>query len=264
MIHPVFSKLHDLNTAEVCSEIFKEHEYIFVATEESCRKYECDSFPPTPAYFGSVIFAYLDIQDTGMVGIRQQMILLDSDVVTTDEISNMYSKNVEEVSSLSSTLDVIDFWVDECMGESITYKEWYAHKTLQTGNRLLAAHIIARTADDGGLIDAIALPRIISEELPLIARDTVMAIRPDIDELKQSGFSKLSDYQIDEMLKMFSTNDPILKSLGHVAACSLLPDTKLLASRLKNIQKIGDHQTLTTNTNRASRRANKHNRRRLK
>ena len=264
MIHPVFNELQDIKVAEVCSEIFKEREYIFVTNEESNRKYDCDSFPPTPAYFGSVIFAYIDKLNTGMMGIRQQMIMLGSGMVTTDEIADMYSKNVGEVSNLSGILDGIDYGVDEHTGEFIDCKEWYVRKTLQKGNKLLSAHIIARTVSEGELIGATVLPRIVSEDLPLLARDTVIAMRSDINELKKSGFSRLSDYQIDEMLKLFSTNDPILKGLGHVAACSLLPDAGLISSRLGDTQEISGSHSSSTNPNRAARRANKHNKRRLK
>ncbi len=152
MIHPVFNELQDIKAAEVCSEIFKERDYIFVTNEESNRKYDCYSFPPAPAYFGLVIFAYIDKLNTGMMGLRQQMMMLDSGMVTADEIADMYSKNVGEVSNLSGILDGIDYGVDEHTGEFIDYKEWYVRKTLQKGNKLLAAHIIARTASEGELL----------------------------------------------------------------------------------------------------------------
>lgn len=263
MIHPIFDFMPDKNVAEICSEIFDVPKFTFATNERSCQRYEGDGYPPTPAYLGAMAITYLEETEPGLFNARSQFTSVDSTSISLPEVADMYEDYVGRLQSETGILNVIYFGENEASKNDIDLTTWYVNKVAQKGGKLLSAYVISRAEVDGQLIDAVAIPRGVADDLPLMARDTVATLRPELEKMANS--EKTDDQvkgHIREILKIFLINDPILKNISTIASASLLPDAKQLSDtlRLADLPK-SPSQPPKSGGNRASRRANKKGRR---
>lgn len=236
MIHPAFQGIQDTSMANAFTEIFTQN-FKFTATPEIAMRYEEGGFPPTPSHLTSITAAYLDTSAAGDIGIKRQFVGLQPDLANLDEVAQLYETNVRELQKKTGILAMIavaNAELHDGIGGIEGVQSWYIDKVGSNGGRLLAAHITARTIEDKQMIDAVAIPRPVFDELPLLARDTFSTLRPHIDDLVNSRITDGDEkQQINKVMKTFLCNDPVLENLGAVAASSLLPDAQQFASTLR-------------------------------
>lgn len=87
---------------------------------------------------------------------------------------------------------------------------------------MLAAHMIARVERDGALIDALVLPRSVSEGIPLLMRNTIAPLASQLDP-NDPRFSSL---------QLLLQGDPTAREPAAIAAASFLPKSSILKRAL--------------------------------
>lgn len=235
MVHPAFLNLDNKPMADACSEIFEDN-FKFTSTPEIAMKYGEGGFPPVPAHLTTVTAAYLEPNPTTGLTSRVQFVSLQADQSDLVEVAELYTSNVgvfQEMTNILDALMSLDKNQESNLNGIQKVQSWYAEKVTSNGGTLLAAHITARTVDDNQLIDTITFPKVIFSELPLLARENFLELKPQIDEIiSDELLEDETKEQINSVAKTFLRNDPILQNLGTIAASTFLPNAELLSQKL--------------------------------
>ena len=122
-------------------------------------------FPPEPAELLTISAAYL--RDGAPTGIKQEFLGLSSRLPSTNAAVRMYRTTVDRRQDmlpllLSLTSEIPDFE----SGDAI--RKFCVDAVRANRTHLLAAHLIAKGERDGQLMDALILPRRVSEDLPRV------------------------------------------------------------------------------------------------
>jgi hypothetical protein len=260
VIHPVFRELPDKSQAEACSEMF-DMDFKFATDQSLADRYSDAGFPPTPAYMTSVTAAYLEHQANGEVGVRAQFMGFDHKKTKPSEIAELYEGSVGFFQSNAEMLTTIGNLSEELhggVGGAEGVKTWHINKVARAGGRLLAAHVTSRAIVDGRLIEAVAVPCGVFNDLPLLARHAISTLRPALEDVISSDtYPEDEKDLVKKAMRSFLSNDETIKSLGTISAASFLPEAKQLAAMLR-AQSVTGAPSANPGTNRAERRRQQH------
>lgn len=235
MLHPSIKVIPNASMAEASNEIF-DRDFKFSSGHYISDKYGYNNFPPTPSYLTSITATYIEPMSRKEELIKQRFVCLNPDLASTSEIAELYETTVGSLQSLTDIFDIISRDPLIATGEKSTFnlRPWYESKVINSNSRLIAAHITARTIEDHQLIDSIAVPQVIFDELPLLVRNTITSKLPIFEDVIENNLISQEDSaKLEIVLKDFLSNDPILQNLGAIAASSYLPDAKKMATTLR-------------------------------
>jgi len=252
MIHEIYKDIPSLDMAEACSEILLTNNFKYVVAQEFEDKYRSDHFPPEPAHLTSVVAAYLE-GDPKENRVRRQFATLHPDV-KPEEISADYRQQVGERQLFIPFLEKIVTIVPELNGTLTGTKMWCARKVGEQGGRLVAAHLTARVARNNDLIGALVIPKSVTTELPLIIRDTLVRVLPQIT--KYSEDNTIAQDELDTFLKAIGPHlrgEDLATCLAEIAFASILPETNVFIEAITNTPKSTPNPTNTPGEDRATR-----------
>lgn len=242
MSHPVFEYIPNTSMAEACSEMISTKpgiQFKFATMPEVMIEYNETEFPPVPSSIIAITAAYLEDQGNRGYSVNRQFVANQLDSITPNEVADLYKSTVGHFQRVSSVLNAISAVSDEFNSEAndiLGLQKWYGNQVIKTGGRLITAHVIARTKTDEKLIDALATPKVVYDNLPLIARESVVSLNTKINEvLDKDFFDNERSEQIKSSIQRFLQNDSIIYSLGFVAASTFLPEADDFASKISSV-----------------------------
>jgi hypothetical protein len=108
---------------------------------------------------------------------------------------------------------------------------------------LVAAHLIGRTASKGALIQAIAYPKVLDDQIGLEIRDFAVSILPAMDSIREELEESMDNeafYQADEIFKSILRMDGRMRVIGTMAAASVLTDAQIFRNGI-NFQNYSEN-----------------------
>lgn len=220
MIRPPFDKVPDPSAAEALSEMLEPGMCKFMLGESYpvAPGQENTGFPPEPAELLCVSSgAYLRT----VLGIQKRFAQLSPDLPTRGQILGLYRDGVhkrqEQVSLLVRTFGEISGLRNER-----AFQDLALDIAKETGNRLVAAHVIARLASTGNLIDALVIPTAMAEGVHMTLRNHVAPLAAEY----ATGGPEF------ESLRSFLRGDADSREPAAIVAATLLPRLAIMKKAL--------------------------------
>lgn len=228
-IRPEFAALPNQAMAAAISEPFMQvGEYKFIHDQ----LYGEPDFPPVPTTIMTILAAYLEDDRFG-IPVRRKMAVLTDKIPDPRQASELYERRVGMLQQAEPRLKQLEYVAARLQGD-VSIDLATVRTTYHSGRRLLAAHIIGRTLQDGVLIDALCYPALVKQQVPLLARDALVRLLPTIDELGPNRLEGVgSGKEVHDGLKALMQNDESISLLGAVAVCGFLPTPEQFRSSLE-------------------------------
>lgn len=230
MSQPRFSGITDPQVASACNEMFVPDVCTFWGM--NAEHPEGAGFPPVPAYITNIMAAYIETAHFGQPsGVRRQLAQLDEDhQPTSGELIDIYDTCVGYVQKnfLPGLLKVTELVPG--LEDRDGLQDWCIEQTASNRHKLLAAFVLAREIKSNTLIGAIAYPKVIMHQLPLLVREGIIGVLPHVRNLVEvPGFIPESvaadiNYFVDGTL----SNNPRNRTMAAAAVASFLPSTEEL------------------------------------
>ncbi|MDQ5913740.1 MAG: hypothetical protein QG623_359 [Patescibacteria group bacterium] len=223
-IHAAFERIPDEGMAEAASDWVLTNGYKFATLPYVEEQYGGDGkFPPVPAYTTAVTVAYL--QDTPQgTGLRTQRCNMFTDLTSEEVVSAKYQERVGRIQDQEELFAGIVRVIPEFNYTIEGMKTWCMERVKREGLKVVAAHQVCQVPADNGVIDALVFPKCIMQDLPLIFRNQVVSLNPQLREIANSGvFPSLTNSILDEGIGPLLRGDAIIANLADAAAALILP-----------------------------------------
>ena len=245
-IHPIFESVAELDydLASACSELFIPEEYTFVQPSDVYTEDDA-GFPPEPSELLTVVASYIEYDSRGLSqGIRSNYISIHEDPVPDAVVGDIYESYVGMLQDSFKTMQSGLLQGVPKLGEyPHSMRQFCLESTQKEDRRLVAAHLIGRTASKGALIQAIAYPRVLDDEIGLEIRDFAVSILPAMDTIRKELEESMDNeafYQADEIFKSILRMDGRMRVIGTMAAASILPDAQIFRNGI-NFQNYSEN-----------------------
>lgn len=219
MLHPVLEVVPDRYVAEACNEAFQP-DYTFYSTgprDELGR-----IFPSEPAYITSILAAYFEPGG----GIRRQLVGLDLSAVPLEDVAAEYQRLIGPLQRFMP--DIVEVTDDmHVFDEEGGIQAFFAEQVERKGNKLLAAHMVAKVAANDRILSALGYPKSLSHDIPFRIRDYTLAVARIRELFRQT------DSEWNKKIQPVLRVEERVKKVGAVVAASFLPEPQLLAQQLR-------------------------------
>ena len=231
IIHPAFEQVAKQNYefASACSEMFNTTSYTFVQPSDVYIEDEIIGFPPEPSEILSVVGSYIETSpSTGNTAVRTQYVGLTDNQLPGEIVGEIYGNYVGSLQhSFMSLHQGMLKSVPELGKDLSGVRDYCVKSTIRGKAKLVAAHLIARTVAEGTLLQAVAYPKLIDNDIGLDVRNYTVNILPGIHELRSKFEDTIDPEELsqgDEILKSILRMDGRMRIIGTMAAASVLPE----------------------------------------
>src|SRR5579862_1749679 len=151
MIHPLFEPLPDRRKAEIFSDVMSGR-YTFASGGPDQPVAPDSTWPQEPTYIAAMAISYLEDDN-----FRSQHVDLHPNQLSREEESLLYEQRVGGYQSVVAELDAL---IQVTEYEDL--RTYYLERLRQSGDRVLAAWLVGRSATSGVLLDSLATPKSIA------------------------------------------------------------------------------------------------------
>lgn len=234
MIHEIFKDIPNEDMAVACSETATSNAFTFITDPWIKELYGPHGFPPVPAHMSSVVATYIE-GDPRNLSARMQYLNMTPELISNTKVGDMYAETVGTWQKMVPIIESLVMAIPE-FGRSLEgMQEWCVRKTAQEGRRLVVAHHTSIVEHDGKAIDALVVPKVIVQELPLVFRDSAIAILPQLKEVANSGLLVgISEADLVKALGPMLRAEKVSSNLPLIALASLLPKVEPFRSAIKD------------------------------
>ena len=230
IIHPTFEQVAKQNYAfaSACSEMFTTPSYTFAQPSDAYTDDKNKGFPPEPSEILSVVGSYIETNPTtGKPAVRTQYVGLTDNQLPGEIVGEIYGKYIGSLQDGFNSLHQGMLKSVPELGKGLSgVRDYCVRSTILAEGHLVAAHLIARTVAKGKLIEAVAYPKQIDNDIGLDVRKYTVAILPEIRALIAKAKQNASDEElqrVNDRIQFILRLDSRMRIIGTMAAASVLP-----------------------------------------
>ena len=231
IIHPTFEQVAKQNYAfaSACSEMFITPSYTFAQPSDVYINDENKGFPPEPSEILSVVGSYIETNpSTGKPAVRTQYVGLTDNQLPGEIVGEIYGNYIGSLQDSFNSLHQGMLKSVPELGEGLPgIRDYCVRSTIRSEGSLVAAHLIARTVNEGNLIQAVAYPKLIDNDIGFDVRNYTVNILPDIHALRTKVEQNASEEELqqgDDIIQSILRMDGRMRIMGTMAAASVLPE----------------------------------------
>lgn len=222
MIHPIFREVPDPYTAEALSDIYGQPgEYKTISNAVSqVSNPNTTSFPPVRAYINVVTAALVD--QSGVVR-RPALVLGNPGGADPRQMIDAYKRTLDIGQIVAAPVNENPevYGLTPSSDERFTpLAQWAIDRAIAEDKKLLAAHIIATSIEENQVLDALVVPKVVVDELPLLVRT---GVEPIFTQPGSDGFRATLPEELSEIILNMMHGSKEAEILAMGAAASILP-----------------------------------------